>query len=369
MINCNDIKGKALKLYSKFLTSIVSGQDIFPMEIKGDKGVKLPLLQRIEGMKNLHKNSRDSLGFGYTLITVNKNTKSEGSQTFISNIVFQTRTDFLKFIEKEDETESFINCVEKLLVYPLRELILKSPKLIVHNLEIIDDSIKVIEFFIHNSVNGYYVRELPIDIHTKFIENNSSLLITLLDYILPENSINLEEKVFSKRYGLRFDENFYIYIRSLDPNLKLNGFTEIVLPLDEVYKLKIYPTNVFIVENRVNYLLFKNREDSVVIWGRGWAVTKLKGLDLLKRSTIRYWGDIDPSGFEILNSLRNYYPESKSLYMDRVTLKSYSEFIVQIKGFKEMKLINLTTPELELYKSLFYGEYQVRLEQENIRID
>ena len=367
MINCEEIMVKALRAYPKFLASLITREDIFPIEIKGDKGNKLPLLKRTQGMKNIFKNSKDSLGYGYSLLTINKNTKSEGSQTFISKILFQNEWDFIRFLDMGNEVESFKVSTKKLLKYPLRELIITKPKLIANNLEIIDDVIKVMDFFIHNSVGAYYVRELPIDVHTKFIENNSSFLITLLDIVLHAESIDFAEKSFSKRYGLRFDDNFYIYIRSLDSELKLNGFLEVVLPWDQVNNLKIKPTNIFIVENRVNYLLYKNRVNSIVIWGRGRAVTKLKELDLLSNSKIYYWGDIDPSGFEILNSLRLYYPNVVSLYMDNSTLKNYRDFIVQIKGFKEMELKNLTTDELKIYKSLFCGDYQIRLEQENIR--
>lgn len=368
MINNDEIIHKAKKLYGTFLTSTISGENIFPINIKGDKGNKLSLIKRTHGMKNLYKNSKQTLGYGYSLITTNKNTKNEGSQTFISDIIISSEFDFLKLIGMEEQTKMFKTATKKLLNYPLKQLILTKPKLIINNLDIIDDVIKVLEYFIHNNVDSYYVRDLPIDVHTKFIENNSSFLILLLDNILPEPAINLDEKKFSNRYGLKFDDNFYIYIRSLDSDIKLNGFSEVVLPWNEAQNLKAAPVNIFIVENRLNYLLFKSRTNSIVIWGRGRAVTKLKELDLLSKSNIYYWGDIDPSGFEILNSLRGYYPESKSLYMDNTTLQNYSEFIVQIRGFKEMELLNLTKAESNLYKSLFCDGYQIRLEQENIRI-
>ncbi len=368
MINSEEIKEKAFKQFPNYLSSILQETTIFPLVIKGDKGVKLSLFKRLEGMKNLYNNSRDVLGFGYALETISMNTKHEGVQTFISNIIFYTDTDYLKFIGMEDAVSKFIINTNKLRVYQLESLIITNPMLFINNQDIIDDSIKVLDYFINNSVSDFYIRELPIDVHTKFIENNSSFLSTLLDQVLlDKGKTDSEEKEFSKRYGLKVDDNFYIYIRSLDKNLKLNGFSELVLPYREIKNLHSEPQNVYIVENRTNYLLFRSVSDSVVIWGQGKAVTRLQGIDFIKRSNIYYWGDIDPTGYEILSSLRQFYPQVESIYMDFETLNAYRDLVINITGFKMIELNFLTPQENEIYKSLFCDGYQLRLEQENVR--
>ena len=56
------------------LYEVITKTTIFPLVIKGDKGVKLSLFKRLEGMKNLYNNSRDVLGFGYALETISMNT-------------------------------------------------------------------------------------------------------------------------------------------------------------------------------------------------------------------------------------------------------------------------------------------------------
>ena len=140
------------------------------------------------------------------------------------------------------------------------------------------------------------------------------------------------------------------------------------MPLAEINNITLNLQRIYIVENRVNYLIYPKEDNSIVIWGRGRAVTLLKGINFFTGIDIFYWGDIDPTGFEILDSLRVYYPQVKSMLMDRTTLNEYSRFVTTIKGFNPISLPNLTQEELEVYSSLFKDGYQLRLEQENVRI-
>ncbi len=47
-----------------------------------------------------------------------------------------------------------------------------------------------------------YIRELPVEVHTKFIEENKGVLKNLLDYLLPEGMVHTGETDFEKRFGL-----------------------------------------------------------------------------------------------------------------------------------------------------------------------
>lgn len=368
MITLDDIKKKAIRNYAKVLSSLIYGESIFPLVITGKKGNNISLLNRIEGMKKIYDGSKNKLGYGYTIETITKNKKGEGEQTLISKILFNNPKDYLHFLGKVDECNIFLDSIKKLEPYNLNSLFIDKPMILINNLNIVDDVIKVLDYFINNSVKGLYLRELPIDVDTKFIERNKGFVSKLLDIVLPDDRINFDHKDFSKRYGLKYDDNFYIHIRSLDPDIKINGFKEIALPLTEANSINIKPKKIFIVENRVNYLIYPQNKESIIIWGMGRAVTLLRDLDFFDGAKLFYWGDIDPTGFEILNSLRFYYQSVESLYMDSVTLEEYSSFIVEIKGFKKMKLEYLSKDELILYHSLFKNDYQIRLEQENIRI-
>ncbi|MFZ8310623.1 DUF3322 domain-containing protein, partial [Staphylococcus aureus] len=78
------------------------------------------------------------------------------------------------------------------------------------------DLIKVCRYFYQNNPpHNLYLRELPIEVHSKFIEDNTAALKKLLDNILPQDWINKSETDFSGRYLVK-KPNVYAQIRLLD---------------------------------------------------------------------------------------------------------------------------------------------------------
>ena len=92
----------------------------------------------------------------------------------------------------------------------------------------------MLTYFSHTPQPNLYIRELPIKVHTKFIEQNKGILKELLD-ILIADYVNTGEKRFEARYHLKYDEEL-IRIRFLDENLShryTGGLKEISLPISE----------------------------------------------------------------------------------------------------------------------------------------
>jgi hypothetical protein len=180
--------------------------------------------------------------------------------------------------------------------------------------------------------------------------------------------IQTEQSSFEKRYGLKFKEDL-IRIRILDQKLAgelLNGITDLSLPLSQVAGLNLPCCKVFIVENIMNFLTFPDVRQSVVIWGRGFAVENLKAVKWLKDKTIVYWGDIDPQGFQILALLRSRYPQTKSMMMDLETFDLFQPYTVQATDCKQDTLNHLTAGEKRLFQILINQHDRNRLEQEKI---
>ena len=65
---------------------------------------------------------------------------------------------------------------------------------------------------------------------------------------------------------------------------------------------------MFIVENEINFLAFPRVEDSLLIFGSGYGVGRLKALKWLHECELYYWGDIDVHGLAILDSVRGNFP-------------------------------------------------------------
>ena len=289
-----------------------------------------------------------------------------GTQDLPSRITFETADDYERFLQKKKEVADFRRDAARISEkFPkLQHWIEKYPQKVIENSEDWADIGKVLDYFLKNPQPQLYIRELPIEVHTKFIEQHKIVIGELLNVVI-EDYVNTNEKDFEKRYNLRYDEPL-VRIRLLDRDLAtkfLNGVDDITVPVSQFLKLKIPITKAFIVENKVNFLTFPSVANSIVIWGRGYGVASIKDSELLKNIDLIYWGDLDAQGFEILSQFRSYFAHVKSMLMDSVTFDKYFENDLGTPSNVHVEL-NLSVEEYELYKYIKNNNY--RLEQEKI---
>ncbi|WP_263459185.1 DUF2220 domain-containing protein [Bathymodiolus platifrons methanotrophic gill symbiont] len=163
---------------------------------------------------------------------------------------------------------------------------------------------------------------------------------------------------------MRYDQPL-IRLRILDASLTIHSLTDLTLTLSEFKQLKIAAKRVFIVGNKVTMLAFPDHPEAIVIFGLGYAVNLLVDAQCLQGRELYYWGDLDPDGLTILSRLRQYYPQVKSLLMDRKTLEHFKHLVVHAPTQSiEKELQYLTEEECLLYQKLHHGS--LRLEQERI---
>ena len=93
-------------------------------------------------------------------------------------------------------------------------------------------------------------------------------------------------------------------------------------------------------------------------------ISHLKNIDWLTAMRIFYWGDLDVHGFHILHQMRSYYPQTKSILMDRQTFDAFSFGIVPGERSYNKNASSLTSEEREMFEFLRSGN--LRLEQEKI---
>lgn len=373
MITDREIKIKSKKKYKLFLQSILNEENIFPLLIVGDRKPSNTLsVYRLE-LENLINNSKEKKGFGYSVDLIKKKTKTLGIQSFPSKIYFDSNTDFIEFLRKGKEVNDF-KVVSKSIIdeFPeLKDWMIRNPLKISSNLPIIEDIIKVCRYFKKNPKPELYIRELPIKVHTKFIETNKGVLKELLDIIIT-NSLNAEESRFEKRFHLKYDEPI-IRFKILDIEIcesLFNGLSDMSIPLSQFRELKLPLKRAIIVENKTNLLTtaltLPEQKNTITIFGKGFQVSNLKDVNWLLYLDIVYWGDIDAHGFEILSQVRGYFPRTKSLLMDEVT---FDKFYEGDKGSLSnvATTLNLKEEELALYKRIKNNNY--RLEQEKIPLE
>lgn len=217
-----------------------------------------------------------------------------------------------------------------------------------------------------------YVRQLEIpEVDTKFIERQKKLLGELLDLVLPEEVIDWSAtgvKKFEQRYGF-LAKPLQIRFRILDPDHYIAGLSDLQLPVDQFHDLRLDIDTVFITENEINGLAFPDITRAIIIFGLGFGLDRLAGIEWLSTKEIYYWGDIDTHGFVMLDQLRSYFPKAASFLMDKGTLLAHrSQWGVEEKPSKR-DLLRLLLYEQEVYNILVHDEFTKRLRLEQEKVD
>lgn len=368
MITPQEIKKQCLSWWKELLLSVMDGQEFFPKEItRIGKITSKDILQKLaEHKAALIELQKSASVWGYEIEMDEKNFEKIGSQTLPSSIRIPSLEVYLRITRKRSELDVFLRNWQ--FVYAempqLSEWCRTNPlRLISHDSW--QDTIKVCQYFMANPQPRLYIRELPIDIHTKYMEENKDLLRALLDTLLPTSAVCYEEKTFEKRYGLKSAEPL-IRIRFLDSSLAIGtGWTDISIPLPDFCQLTCSCKRMFITENKMNFLTLPQLPDSIAVWsGGGFNISYLKDIPWLQDVRSYYWGDLDAQGLQILNQFRSYYPSATSLMMDWSTLNQYKSLLKEGTPAQLQILPHLTTEEYELYRYL--QENNLRLEQERI---
>ena len=379
MISPDKIREDALRWYSDVLIASVQQKPFFPKDIRFGKIKPSDTLKDFRTIQReidrLKQKSKDQIGYGYCIEFVRRKDHKIGEQSFLSRIFFDNVTDYLKFVGKGKEYEAFTSVTDRILteIPQLYTWITKYPIKVLDNLDVWDDLIKVCKYFIQCPKPNMYVRELPLDISTKFIEDNKAIIRTLLDTLIEEH-VRKEETTFEKRFNLKVEEQ-RIRIRILDKQIAqrcFNGVNDLSIPQSQLNGLNLPCGRVFILENRTNisnvynFLTLPALNNSIAIFGKGFQISLLKDADWLSDKQIIYWGDIDVHGLQILSQLRGYFPKTHSCLMDVETFSKFKHLAVTGAKTDRIELANLSPEENQLYTYLLGLEENDRLEQEKI---
>lgn len=370
MITPKEIKDKTEKKYTSYLQSLIENVPFSKLVIRGDKTYTKSSLPEFEKeIQLIDSQSKEKKGFGYTLEFQRVKTKYLGTQDLPISIYFDTEKDFLKFLGKGKEVELFRQNVKVILdEFPdLKIWIFKNPLKVIQNQTYWGSILKVCRYFKKNPRPNLYIRELPINVHTKFVEDNQSIIRELLDVLISEY-INKSEKLFEKRFNLKYSEpqvRFKILDKEISYKL-FSGLDDIAIPVSQFETLNLPVKKVLVVENKTTLyttLTLPKMEKTIAIFGSGCSVYILKNTQWFNDIRLLYWGDIDVQGFEILSQFRAYFPHTKSVMMDKQTFDQFFENGLGIPTVISANL-NLDKNEQELYEVL--KENNWRLEQEKI---
>jgi len=368
VITPDEIRLKAARLYLPFLSSWLQGEEFFPRSFAvGELPAKFVDLR--DSVRRLLASSKEQYGYGYMVEGQLRKMRNHGAQTLPKRIVIETEQDFLRLIGKEREFQQFqqdaVLIREELPQFEAWMIL--HPQRIVEQYGVWPDLLAVCAYFLEHPRPDLYLRELPIPVHTKFIEQHWGIVRELLGQILPPEAIEREAPTFEQRFGLRIDEPL-IRVRLLDEQLHKQyalSLDDLSIPCSQFAALELLRgQECFVTENKMTFLTLPRRRKIFVIFGGGFMVHNLGQIAWLRECPIMYWGDIDAQGFQILSRLRSLFPHVISLMMDEETLAAFVDFCVEGTPCPVQSLPHLTSEEHALFVHLV--ESRIRLEQERI---
>jgi len=358
----------------KILRSLIIGDDLFPLRLplKRPKSneVNENFAEISRWIKRLRDQSKQGIGFGYELIEKEIVHRQSGRNLLPIHAVVPTVRDALRLLKKEREADKFLQFAEGITAdWPvLQQWAGRYPHKVLGAGNDWTGILAVLKWFSLNPRCGLYLRQLDIPgIDTKFIEQRKGILAELLNIILPEKAIDHNGSSFEQQFGLRL-KPIQVRMRLLDQAQYIQGLSDLTIPVEQLSLLNPAVTRVFITENEINGLCFPAAGSSLVIFGLGYGVDVLRAVTWLTEKEIYYWGDLDTHGFAMLDKVRSFLPQTRSLLMEEsILFKHRTLWSVEDKPFLGL-LTRLTPEEHRLLCSLQNNTWGkgVRLEQERI---
>lgn len=377
-----DVRAQLLKHWDSgqlLADRLNDAEPLFPLALRLRKPTSRDLTDHFQTVRDwvaaLVEHCSETRGHGYVIEWRSLNHPIRGRNHLPRAITVPSADDALRLIGKLEQARRFDRLAAELVdEFPeLRAWLIRRPLEALKRVDEWPRLLATLRYFRQHPRPGRYLRQLDIPgVDTKFLETRRGLVGELLDAILPESSIETAAqgvRGFNRRFGLA-SRPVLVRFRILDPAQALCGLTDLSVPAEEFAGLELAVDEIFITENEINGLAFPQHRAAIVIFGLGYGLERLAGVDWLAQARCWYWGDIDTHGFAILNRLRHHLPEVRSFLMDRATLDAHRPLWGQEPPDRRFSgaLDRLDEAEQELYRTL-RGDVlasRVRLEQEQV---
>lgn len=363
----------------RWLAAHASGVPLFPLTLTVRQPGAAELGARFDAVRNwirqLDEGSKGNKGYGYEIVWREINHRQLGRNRLPDSVVFADEAGALRLIGKGAEKRRFEQLAARTLqlLPALAGYLERRPMSVLEHADGWERILAILQWFITHPRPGLYLRELDIaGVDGKFIETRKALLAELLDQLLPPEAIDLQAvgaRQFEARYGL-LAKPALIRFRLLDARHHIGGLSDLSVPVAQFAMLHTGVKRVFITENEINGLALPEVPDSMVIFGGGYGIERLTDVRWLDDRQIIYWGDIDTHGFAILDRLRSFLPQARSMLMDLATLDAHHLLWGSEEAHKRYtgSLSRLTPDEHALFQMLrdnVLGE-RLRMEQERL---
>ena len=369
MLDSTGLRKKCLRQYPLALRAWMKGESFFPLILPcGRPGWEDGYSVLKDRIEELQTASNTLSGKSFSIESSRMRHRSMGEHSIPSRITFADDDSLFRYLGKSEEALSFRKAIGKMreILPELEDWCSSHVQKIIASLPVWEDALNVSRFFQLNPRPGIHRRELPLPVHTKFIEENQNILRSIFEAVLSRDSITEDDGDFETRFGL-IRASTLISFRILDPNLRMElglPADEMSLPASDLAALPFQNLNILITENKRTYSGLPHCPRAIAMFGSGFQVLLLGAIPWLKNARIRYWGDIDAHGFLILSRLREIFSHVESFLMDQKTWDAFKHFAVNGTLYKGRTPDGLHPPELHLFH--FLQQENLRLEQEKI---
>jgi hypothetical protein len=354
--------------YQSYLKSIISNEVFFPIELRGGKKKPTDIIPIYDGMAYFLSNEKSEYKKGWKIEWTDWNKKNLSPQEWPKKITIETEEDLLHLLKKEKEVKLFKQILQQLLEWNpyIKDWLVANYKKILAKEQSWKGICDVVNYFLKNDVSNYYLRSLPVPVHTKFIEDHKDAILPILKHLSPER-FSIEGKSLEEKLGLK-SKQYLFTVRWLDIDLAktYNIDLEVMgITLSGLQQLDNNVKEIWLVENETNLYLVPARKNALVIFGGGYGIGSLTNIPLFDKVKLFYWGDLDIDGFNILHNFKKMYNHVKSVLMDIETVEYHQaeKIIIEPKS-KNRNLSSLNENELEAFEYL--AENKWRIEQEKL---
>ncbi len=335
MITPDQIRAFATNALPKVLRAIARGEEVFPLDIKrfGRADTSRGRAAVRAEIELLLSEATPPNGGSYSVDLEEVESRNLGSRDRLpSRVYFATEIDYLSFVKATEEVRLFRSALSATCdrCPALASWVPSNLPIFRNHLGHWEGVLRVAEFFVANPRPNLYVRELPIAVDTKFIENNAKVLELVLKHLIPEDvAPSAPPDDFCAMFHLKDSEPF-VEVRVLDENLARSrgiGLRHFKAPCSELARLPLGGVTALVIENRTPGLTLPEISNAVALFGMGDAVAaQLRDVQWLKNCKLVYWGDIDDHGFEALSTLRESFGHVDSILMDRLTFEHHEQY-------------------------------------------
>jgi hypothetical protein len=353
--------------YAGHLRRLILGQPYQPIVLRGGKQKPESTAALHSAIQFFQKQEKAPNRPGWFIEWKPWNTRRFGNQLWPETITVLTEEDLLYLLGKEQEIVRFRSRLDQLTSWKpsIRDWLIENPSRILAHDPDWPEICKVIDHFLQHDVSAFYIRSLPIPVHSKFIEQKRGIIYSLLSFLdparFPKDGNDLETAA-----GLRILPHLYP-MRWLDAELSRQytaGLDTLALPYDALRQSNWKVPEIWVVENETNLYLLPPRKRALGIYARGHALHNLKNIPFFLDTKLFYWGDLDEDGFGMLYQFRKYYPQTISVLMDESTVLHHRQYLQKIP-FRSNHPEHALSPE-EKAAYLYLWKEQGRIEQEKL---